>query len=127
MIERVLRFEDALAEVLLHARPRVVAVETVELLAGNGRVLGAEVVADRDQPPFDRSTRDGYAVRAEGVGAALKVVGAVRAGERWSGEALGEGEAIEIMTGAPMPAGAVAARGGWALVAGWGECGCSWH
>ncbi len=41
-------------------------VETVELLAGAGRVLAAAVVADRDQPAFDRATRDGYAVRAGG-------------------------------------------------------------
>jgi molybdopterin molybdotransferase len=105
MGERVLTFEQALSEVLAQAGSREVAVETVGLLDGSGRVLGVEVVADRDQPSFDRSTRDGYAVRAA-VGSALKVVGSVRAGERWSGEALGEGEAIEIMTGAPLPAGA---------------------
>jgi molybdopterin molybdotransferase len=106
MTERVLTFEQALAEVLLRAGSCALDVETVELLTGSGRVLGAAVVVDRDQPPFDRSTRDGYAVRADGIGAALKVVGSVRAGERWSGDALGEGEAIEIMTGAPLPAGA---------------------
>ena len=43
---------------------------------------------------------------ALGMWGALRVVGSVRAGESWSGEALGEGEAIEIMTGAPVPAGA---------------------
>ncbi len=107
MSERVLPFDEALEEVLGQAR--LVAargVETVELLAGSGRVLAAAVVADRDQPAFDRSTRDGYAVRAGDVGGALRVVGSVRAGERWKGAELGEGEAIEIMTGAPLPAGA---------------------
>jgi molybdopterin molybdotransferase len=108
MSERVLAFEQALEEVLKQARslagPR--RSERAELLAGAGRVLAEAVVADRDQPAFDRSTRDGYAVRAEDVGRALRVVGAVRAGESWSGKALAEGEAIEIMTGAPVPAGA---------------------
>ena len=108
MSERVLTFEQALDEVLAQTRsaagPR--AVESVELLTGAGRVLAAPVVADRDQPGFDRATRDGYAVRAGDVGEALRVVGSVQAGESWSGAALGEGEAIEIMTGAPVPVGA---------------------
>jgi molybdopterin molybdotransferase len=80
-------------------------VERVELLAGMGRVLAEGVVADRDQPAFDRATRDGYALRA-GEEGERKVVGSVRAGEGWLGKELGEGEAIEIMTGAPLPAGA---------------------
>jgi molybdopterin molybdotransferase len=108
MSERVLPFEQALEEVQTQARSLVGGrgVEGAELLAGAGRVLAAAVVADRDQPPFDRSTRDGYAVRAGDVGSARRVVGSVRAGESWSGAALAEGEAIEIMTGAPVPAGA---------------------
>jgi molybdopterin molybdotransferase len=107
MSERVLGFGEALEEVLTHARSAGVVrgVEVVELVAGAGRVLAAAVVADRDQPAFDRSTRDGYALRAGDVGAALRVVGSVRAGESWVGE-VGEGEAVEIMTGAPLPAGA---------------------
>ncbi len=108
MSERVLPFEQALEEVLTHARSLagVRRAERAELLAGAGRVLAGQVVADRDQPPFDRATRDGYALRAGDVGGALRVVGAVRAGESWSRAALAEGEAIEIMTGAPLPAGA---------------------
>ena len=108
MSERVLPFEQALEEVLTHARSLagVRRAERAELLAGAGRVLAEQVVADRDQPPFDRATRDGYAVRAGDVGGALRVVGAVRAGESWMGAALAKGEAIEIMTGAPLPSGA---------------------
>ena len=108
MSERVLPFDQALAEVLTQARSAGVArgVEAVELLAGAGRVLAAAVVADRDQPAFDRATRDGYALRAGDVGGELRVVGSVRAGEEWVGKDLGEREAIEIMTGAPVPAGA---------------------
>jgi molybdopterin molybdotransferase len=108
MSERVLRFEQALEEVLAHAGSIVGArrVEAVALLEGAGRVLGAAVIADRDQPAFDRATKDGFALRAADVGEPLKLVGTLRAGERWLGAALAEGEAIEIMTGAPLPAGA---------------------
>ncbi len=82
------------------------ATESVALLDARGRVLSEGVTADRDQPPFDRATRDGFAVRAENIGADLDVVGQVRAGERWTGHEVGDGQAVEIMTGAPMPAGA---------------------
>ncbi len=102
-------FDAALEIVARHAEGLAApAVEVVELLAGRGRVLGGEVKADRDQPPFDRSTRDGFAVRATDAGdaAELRVVGQVRAGERWVGDALEGGCAIEIMTGAPVPTGA---------------------
>jgi molybdopterin molybdotransferase len=60
MSERVLEFGEALDEVLTRARAVQVAaaVEVVELLTGAGRVLAAAVLADRDQPAFDRSTRD---------------------------------------------------------------------
>jgi len=108
MSERVLPFDEALEVVLTQARSAGGrrGVEDVDLLASAARVLAAAVIADRDQPAFDRSTRDGYAVRAGDVGRSLRVVGSVRAGEAWVGKDLGEGEAIEIMTGAPLPAGA---------------------
>jgi molybdopterin molybdotransferase len=64
------------------------------------------VTADRDQPPFDRSTRDGFAIRAEDANESLRIIGQIRAGERWSGPPLERGCAIEIMTGAPLPEGA---------------------
>jgi molybdopterin molybdotransferase len=106
--ERVLSFEQALGMLLEHARgaERLRAVETVPLLESVGRVLAEPVTADRDQPPFDRSTRDGYAIRATDCGETLRVVGSVRAGETWTGAGLGVCEAIEIMTGAPLPEGA---------------------
>jgi molybdopterin molybdotransferase len=106
--ERVLSFEQALAEVLARAggvaAPR--GVERVALTEADGRVLAAGVLATRDQPPFDRSTRDGYALRAMDVRERLRVVGSVKAGEMWQGKPLAQDEAIEIMTGAPLPAGA---------------------
>src|SRR5271156_731392 len=104
----ILAFAEALAVVLEHAAGvRVPETEAVHLPDSAGRVLAQAVVADRDQPPFDRATRDGFAVRAaEFGGEPLRVVGMVRAGDVWRGEALGVGEAIEIMTGAPVPEGA---------------------
>jgi molybdopterin molybdotransferase len=105
----VVGFSEALELVLRHAAGvRLPGIETVGLLASAGRALAVEVAADRDQPPFDRAARDGFAVRAEewSNGRRLRVVGQVRAGEMWAGEAMGPGCAIEIMTGAPSPAGA---------------------
>ncbi|MGD0468957.1 MAG: gephyrin-like molybdotransferase Glp [Terriglobales bacterium] len=84
-------------------------VETVDLLAGLGRVLAEGILADRDFPPFDRATRDGYAVRAADlaeVPARLEVVGEVKAGE-WPEPgvcSVERGQAVGIMTGAPLPA-----------------------
>jgi len=72
-----------------------------------GLVLAQEVRTDREYPPFDRSTRDGYAVRSKEVlpGAALKCVGEIKAGDTVS-EALAAGTCLQIMTGAAAPAGA---------------------
>ncbi len=109
----VLDFEAALAEVMRRAvalRETLGSPQTedVALLEAAGRVLARAVIADRDQPPFDRATRDGFAVRAEefSSGRALHVIGQVRAGEIWVDEPMAAAEAIEIMTGAPLPAGA---------------------
>jgi molybdopterin molybdotransferase len=84
------------------------ARETVDLPRACGRVLCDSVVADRDYPPFDRSTRDGFAVRADDVAAAnatLRRVGEVKAGDNFD-RAVNSGECVQIMTGAPVPAGA---------------------
>jgi molybdopterin molybdotransferase len=104
----VLDFDEALLLLLRHtALDSAVQVEEVDLLASQGRVLAADVIADRDQPPFDRSTRDGFAVRAEELrpGNQLKVTGLLQAGRMWAGEPAPSDAAIEIMTGAPLPPG----------------------
>jgi molybdopterin molybdotransferase len=109
MTTGVLGFDEALEIVLKQASGLgKLAVEEAALTACGGRVLAEAVVADRDQPPFDRSTRDGFAVRASETTARgeLTVVGQVRAGQRWTGVALEPRAAIEIMTGAPVPEGA---------------------
>ncbi len=110
-MERVLLFEEALAEVLHHAEelPVPARTEKVALLSARGRVLAQGLTAERDQPPFARSTRDGFAVRSADLsldGVRLRSLGSIRAGERWTGDPLRTGEALEIMTGAPLPAGA---------------------
>jgi molybdenum cofactor synthesis domain-containing protein len=82
--------------------------ELVSLTQARGRFLAQDVVADSDLPPFDRSQMDGYAVRAsdaQDVPAKLKIVGESAAGRGWHSE-MKPGEAVRIMTGAPVPAGA---------------------
>jgi molybdopterin molybdotransferase len=80
---------------------------SVELALAAGRILAQPLVADRDQPPFPRSTRDGFACRAAEASAhmPLAIAGATRAGAIPSGP-LQAGTAWEIMTGAPVPSGA---------------------
>lgn len=82
--------------------------ETVSLTEACGRVLAEDVYADTDLPPFDRAQMDGYAVRAEdvqNVPARLHLAGEAVAGKGWRGK-LQTGEAVRIMTGAPVPQGA---------------------
>jgi molybdopterin molybdotransferase len=74
------------------------------LLDAFERVLAEDVAADRDYPPVARSVRDGFAVRSSDELRGLRVIGEVRAGEAFAG-AVGAGECVEIMTGAPLPAG----------------------
>ncbi len=80
-------------------------IETLPLAHCAGRVLAAPIHADRDYPPSSRSVRDGYAVRAADLPGNLRIIGEARAGGFFSGN-VQPGEAIEIMTGAPMPRGA---------------------
>jgi len=104
-----LGFAEALQCVLRYAAGvHVPGTERGELLDSAERVLAEMVRADRDQPPFDRATRDGFAVRAAewSAGKRLRVIGQLRAGETWAGKELSSGEALEIMTGAAVPMGA---------------------
>jgi molybdopterin molybdotransferase len=105
----MLSYTDASRVVREHAArlaPRG-APQSVALLDSLGRVLAEPVSADRDQPPFPRSTRDGFACRAaEAVtGIELEVVGLIRAGDTEAIE-VKPGKAVEIMTGAAVPIGA---------------------
>jgi molybdopterin molybdotransferase len=85
--------------------------EMLPLLDAVGFVLAEELLADRDFPPFPRSTRDGFAVRAadtSAVPARVRCVGELKAGASPEQSAINvkRGEAVEIMTGAPVPKGA---------------------
>jgi molybdopterin molybdotransferase len=102
-----LTFEEARRTVLDRVRAGRTLLETefVGIEEAAGRVLAQRVEADRDYPPLDRSVRDGFAVRAQDVPGELNIAGEVRAGEVYEG-ALQPGEAVEIMTGAPVPPGA---------------------
>jgi molybdopterin molybdotransferase len=108
----VLSFEDARRVVEEHAaKVRIPETESVDLLAAGGCVLADPVFADRDIPPFARSTRDGYAVRSEDLAAlpaVLAVIGEIKAGEKLERipAGLARGQAVSIMTGAPVPDGA---------------------
>jgi len=88
--------------------------EAVALSSAHGRVLAAPVVSQMNVPAFDRSAMDGFALRAdETVGAGdynplpFSVIGVSMPGDPFIGE-VGKGQAVRIMTGAPIPAGAVA-------------------
>jgi molybdopterin molybdotransferase len=106
-MSNVVDFDEALKVVLIQAGSlQKLETEAAPLLACLNRVLVEPVIAERDQPPFERSTRDGFAVRASDATATLRLVGQIRAGEQWSGAPLERGDAIEIMTGAPVPEGA---------------------
>ncbi len=82
-------------------------VETAALPDAIGRVLAAQIVADRHQPPFDASAMDGWAIRRAdyGVVDAFAIVGESAAGRAYAA-ALETGQAVRIFTGAPVPAGA---------------------
>jgi molybdopterin molybdotransferase len=103
-------YEEAAALVAAHAqgiaqhRPRT---ERVALDRADGRILATPIAADDDQPPFARSTRDGYSCRAAEASAylALPVAGSTHAGDAPAGP-LPPVSAWEIMTGAPIPTGA---------------------
>ncbi len=101
-----LTVDEALERILARITP-LEAVET-QLLDALGGVLAEDATSDRDVPPFRNSAMDGYAVRGADVrkdGVRLRVVGSVAAGAMPEG-AVGPGEAVRIMTGAPMPDGA---------------------
>ncbi|HEY1205470.1 MAG: gephyrin-like molybdotransferase Glp [Bryobacteraceae bacterium] len=100
-------FEQARACVLekvasLRAIPAAVEVSLDD---AEGRVIAESIAADRDYPPAARSVRDGFAVRAADTPGRLRLIGEARAGGPFTGQ-VSAGEAVEIMTGATMPAGA---------------------
>ena len=105
-----LSLEEAMRRVLAGAKP--LGAEMVSLGGSLGRALAQGAIAAATLPPWNNSAMDGYAVRHQDLSGGspsspilLRVVGEVRAGDS-SGQALEKGEAIRIMTGAPVPPGA---------------------
>ncbi len=99
----LLPVDEALARVLAAAAPIADAAET-PLLQATGRILSQDVISPVDVPPADNSAMDGYALRAAEAGNPLPASQRIPAGT--TGEALAEGSAARIFTGAGIPAGA---------------------
>ncbi|HEX3867859.1 MAG TPA: hypothetical protein VHV78_13950, partial [Gemmatimonadaceae bacterium] len=102
--------QDASAHILARGAP--LGVEHVPLRAALGRVLAEDILSPVEQPPWNNSSMDGYAVRAADVVSAtvdspvrLRVAGTIRAGQP-AAQSLPPASAIRIMTGAPIPEGA---------------------
>lgn len=102
----MLSVEEARTRILSALGPT--PAELVPLTGAHGRVLAEDVVSRRTHPPADVSAMDGYAVRAEDVArlpARLTCIGEAPAGRAFPGT-VGAGEAVRILTGGPVPAGA---------------------
>lgn len=100
----------SVAEAIQIVRDQAVPLpsEQVSLDQSLGRILAEDIVADSDLPPFDRAQMDGYALRSDDVKEVpvrLKIAGESAAGRGWHQELL-QGQAVRIMTGAPVPSGA---------------------
>jgi molybdenum cofactor synthesis domain-containing protein len=93
---------------IIKEQTHLLSSESIALADALARVLAEDVAADCDLPPFDRAQMDGYAVRAADTAnepARLTIVGEAAAGRGWTGF-MKTGEAVRIMTGAPVPKGA---------------------
>ena len=106
----MLTVKEARDAILSQVEP--IGCERVSLLEAQGRVIAESVVAGRQQPPWDNSAMDGFAVRAQDLAGAsqsrpvtLEILEDIMAGQVPT-KTVGPGEASRIMTGAPMPAGA---------------------
>ncbi|MEO7027563.1 MAG: molybdopterin molybdotransferase MoeA, partial [Caulobacteraceae bacterium] len=100
---KLLAVDEARARMLAAVSP--LGVERVVLDDALGRVLAADVLAGRDQPPFFASAMDGWAVRAAAGAGPRRIIGESAAGRGFAGE-LAPGDAVRIFTGAALPAGA---------------------
>ena len=109
-LSELIPLSEALA--IVKENQKVMETEIINLEDSYLRVLAKEIYSLHDSPPFDKSAMDGYAVRAEDTFGAspnliknLKIIDQIGAGD-FSKKAIGEGEAIKIATGAPIPKGA---------------------
>ena len=112
MFRKLMTFDEAQRAIRGQFKPVFLGEEEAVLLEAYNRVLNEEIVSTLDIPPFNRSTVDGYAVKSEDTFGAdenqpaiLRVSGTVNIGEQ-PNVVLSKGEAVEIVTGAPIPEGA---------------------
>jgi molybdenum cofactor synthesis domain-containing protein len=112
VFRKLMTFDEAKNAISQHMQPKPLGTEEITLLEAYKRVLAEDIISPLDIPPFNRSTVDGYAVKAEDTFGAeenqpvtLKVCGTVSIGEMPK-VAVAKGEAAEIVTGAPVPEGA---------------------
>ena len=115
MFRKLVSVEEAQKLLDQNFTPKPLGIETVSLSEAHGRVLAVDIVSPFDVPPFDRSTVDGYAVKADDTFSAdedrpvsLEFCGKVNVGEIPKIR-VKRGMAAEIVTGAPIPEGADAA------------------
>ncbi len=97
----LLPVEEARSRILSNVKP--LPHENIQLAQALGRVLAKPLSAKRDQPPFNASAMDGYAVRSEDVAAERRIIGISAAGHAFKGK-LKPGEAVRVFTGALVPA-----------------------
>jgi molybdopterin molybdotransferase len=109
-LSELIPISEALA--IVKENQKVTKTEIINLEDSYSRVLAKEIYSMHDSPPFDKSAMDGYAVKAEDTFGAsynfvknLKIIDQIGAGD-FSSKEVGEGEAIKIATGAPIPHGA---------------------
>jgi molybdopterin molybdotransferase len=101
-VNQLLTVAEAIA--ILDAASVHPRIERISLQSASTRRLAQDLIADRDDPPFDKSLMDGYALRAAD-GNVLRIVGDIPAGQSAS-RSIEPGESMSIMTGAPIPPGA---------------------
>ena len=92
--------DEAMAEISSHCQPLPPVYVLLEV--SFGRVLRETVCAPEDLPPFDCSTRDGFAILQNDSAEKLRVVDTIHAAD-WKPRELKSGEAVRIATGAPLP------------------------
>ncbi len=109
--DAMISVEEARTRILESIAP--LSMESVSLFEAEGRVLHGDISAGCDIPSFDNSAMDGYAIAASDTREAMKgtpvrlhIIDEIKAGEPSAGKRLMPGQAIRIMTGAPIPAGA---------------------
>lgn len=91
---------------ILDAIPVITETEHVNLLQANGRIIATDITSPINVPAYTNSAMDGFAIRGDDTqSSSFAVVGSIMAGYSFNGE-LQPGQAVQIMTGAPMPKGA---------------------